>query len=35
MIASLREILDYLRRETDPAGGTPLPPLQDVTESAA
>jgi sugar phosphate isomerase/epimerase len=35
IIASLREILDYLRRETDPGGGTALPPLVDVTDSAA
>lgn len=34
IIASLREILEYLRRETDPSGTT-LPPMVDVTDSAA
>ena len=35
IIASLREILDYLRRETDPSGGTSLPPMVEVADSAA
>jgi sugar phosphate isomerase/epimerase len=35
IIASLREILEYLRSETDPAGSAPFPPMVDVTDSAA
>lgn len=35
IIASLREILDYLRLETDPAGSEAMPPMVDVTNSVS